>query len=118
MLSLTLDTSSFQGGLELKLHAEQVWEESQSIKYTTLVGYSNLSRHTVFLSSLLSSPHSEDGICAQLAPVLRVQHDVPSLQRFCSVWRVDIYWCNNDGITIYTLNLLKIGEILHRATLQ
>ena len=45
----------------------------------------------------------------QLAPALRVQHDVPSLQRFCSVWRV-----GSTGATMMGLpyTLLKMGEIL------
>ncbi len=97
MLSLTLNTSSFQGWLELTLHAEQVWEES----CTTLVGYSNLSRPEFFLSSLLSSPHSEDGICAPTCPC-------PESTAWCPfpadiLFRVEsgIYWCNDDGITVH-----------------
>ena len=47
----------------------------------------------------------------RLAPALRVQHDVPSLQRFCSVWKNGIYWCNDDGITAH-LELAENGQSL------
>ena len=47
----------------------------------------------------------------RLAPALRVQHDVPSLQRFCSVWKSGIYWCNDDGITSH-LELAENGQSL------
>ena len=33
-----------------------------------------------------------------LAPATRVQEHIPSIQRFCSVWRNGIFWCNDDGI--------------------
>ena len=33
-----------------------------------------------------------------LAPARRVQQHIPSLQRFCSVWKNGIFWCNDDGI--------------------
>ena len=33
-----------------------------------------------------------------LAPARRVQEHIPSLQRFCSVWKNGIFWCNEDGI--------------------
>ena len=35
----------------------------------------------------------------RLAPASRIQHNVPSLQRFCSVWKRGICWCNDDGVT-------------------
>ena len=34
-----------------------------------------------------------------LAPSTKVQKHVPSLQRFCSVWKSGICWCNDDGVT-------------------
>ena len=33
-----------------------------------------------------------------LAPARKVQKHIPSLQRFCSVWKNGIFWCNNDGV--------------------
>ena len=34
-----------------------------------------------------------------LAPASTIQHDIPSLQRFCSVWKSGICWCDDDCIT-------------------
>ena len=36
-----------------------------------------------------------------LAPARKVQQHVPSLQRFCSVWKNGIFWCNDDGVHFY-----------------
>ena len=33
-----------------------------------------------------------------LAPADRIQPDIPSLQRFCSVWKNGIFWINESGI--------------------
>ena len=33
-----------------------------------------------------------------LAPARKVKEDIPSLQRFCSVWKNGIFWWNVDGI--------------------
>ena len=33
-----------------------------------------------------------------LAPARRIQQHIPSLQRFCSVWKNGIFWCNEDGV--------------------
>ena len=34
-----------------------------------------------------------------LAPASTIRHDIPSLQRFCSVWKSGICWCDDDCIT-------------------
>ena len=34
-----------------------------------------------------------------LAPASRIQQDIPSLQRFCSVWKNGISWCYKGGVT-------------------
>ena len=34
-----------------------------------------------------------------LAPARKVQAHIPSLQRFCSVWKNGIFWCDNFGVT-------------------
>ena len=33
-----------------------------------------------------------------LAPARKVQQHIPSLQRFCSVWKNGIFWCDNNGV--------------------
>ena len=33
-----------------------------------------------------------------LAPAGKVQKNIPFLQRFCSIWKNGIFWCNDDGI--------------------
>ena len=90
---------------------EQVWEESQNIQY-----------HFGWILQTSQDTEFFDPRCFQvlilrivftfrLAPALRVQHDVPSLQRFCSVWKSGICWCNNDGITAH-LELAENGRSL------
>ena len=44
-----------------------------------------------------------------LAPARRVQEDIPSLQRFCSVWKSGIFWCNDDGVNSH-LELSNNGK--------
>ena len=34
----------------------------------------------------------------RLAPARKVQKHIPSLQRYCSVWKNGIFWCNDDGV--------------------
>ena len=34
-----------------------------------------------------------------LAPAKKILQNIPSLQRFCSVWKNGIFWCNDDGVT-------------------
>ena len=34
-----------------------------------------------------------------LSPARKVQVHIPSLQRFCSVWKNGIFWCNDYGVT-------------------
>ncbi|XP_064387638.1 uncharacterized protein LOC135335896 isoform X2 [Halichondria panicea] len=100
----------FPGLIRIEI-PDHVWEESQSIKY-------------YFGWILQTSQDTEffDPRCLQvlilrivftfrLAPALRVQRDVPSLQRFCSVWKNGIYWCDDDGITAH-LELAENGRSL------
>ncbi|XP_064398478.1 uncharacterized protein LOC135345065 isoform X3 [Halichondria panicea] len=90
---------------------EQVWEEAQSIKY-----------HFGWILETSQNTEFFDPRCFQvlilrivfkfrLAPSMRVQHDIPSLQRFCSVWKSGICWCNDDGITAH-LELAENGRSL------
>ena len=80
---------------------ERVWEEDTSMSY-----------HFGWILETSQNTHFYDPRCLQvlilrivftfgLAPALRVQHDVPSLQKFCSVWKSGICWCNDDGITAH-----------------
>ena len=45
----------------------------------------------------------------RLAPATRVQQDIPALQRFCSVWKSGISWCDKDGVTSH-LELSENGK--------
>ncbi len=90
---------------------DQVWKEAQSIKY--------------YFGWILQTYHKTeffDPRCLQvlilrivftfrLAPASNLEHDVPSLQRFCSVWKSGICWCNDDGITAH-LELAENGRSL------
>ncbi|XP_064387632.1 uncharacterized protein LOC135335893 isoform X2 [Halichondria panicea] len=100
----------FPGLIRIEI-PEQMWEESQSIKY-----------HFGWILQTSQDTEFFDPRCLQvlilrivftfrLAPALRVQHDVPSLQRFCSVWKSGICWCNDDGITVH-LELAENGQSL------
>ena len=44
-----------------------------------------------------------------LAPASKVQEHTPSLQRFCSVWKNGIFWCNDDGVNSH-LELFNNGK--------
>ena len=44
-----------------------------------------------------------------LAPASKVQEHIPSLQRFCSVWKNGIFWCNDDGVNSH-LELFNNGK--------
>ncbi len=98
----------FPGLIRIEI-PEQMWEESQSIKY-----------HFGWILQTSQDTEFFDPRCLQvlilrivftfrLAPALRVQHDIPSLQRFCSVWKSGICWCNDDGITAH-LRLAENGR--------
>ena len=44
-----------------------------------------------------------------LAPARKIQEHIPSLQRFCSVWKNGIFWCNDKGVTSH-LELSNNGK--------
>lgn len=46
-----------------------------------------------------------------LAPASTIQHDIPALQRFCSVWKSGICWCEDNGITCL-VELIEHGKAL------
>ena len=77
---------------------EQVWEED-----------STLSCHFGWIIECSQDIEFFDPRCLQvlilrlvfmfnLAPARKVQQHIPSLQRFCSVWKNGIFWCNDDGV--------------------
>ena len=88
-----------------------VWKDAQNIKY-----------HFGWILETSQDIEFFDPRCLQvlilrivftfgLAPASKVLHNVPSLQRFCSVWKSGIYWCNDDGITAH-LELAENGKSL------
>ena len=90
---------------------EQAWKDAQSIKY-----------HFGWILETSQDTEFFDPRCLQvlilrivftfrLAPASKILHNVPSLQRFCSVWKNGIYWCNDDGITAH-LELAENGRSL------
>ena len=77
---------------------EQVWDEDSSMSY-----------HFGWIIQTSHDTEFFDPRCLQvlilrivfafgLAPAARIQPDIPSLQRFCSVWKNGICWCNDDGV--------------------
>ena len=80
---------------------ERVWEEDPSMSY-----------HFGWIIETFQDTDFFDPRCLQvlilrivftfgLAPASKVLHHVPSLQKFCSVWKSGICWCNDDGITTH-----------------
>ncbi|XP_064388785.1 uncharacterized protein LOC135336834 [Halichondria panicea] len=90
---------------------EQVWKEAQSIKY--LFGWVlETSQNTEFFDSrCLQVLILRIVFMFRLSSASIVLDDVPSLQRFCSVWKSGICWCNDDGITAH-LELAENGQSL------
>ena len=77
---------------------EKVWEED-----------STMSCHFGWIIECSQDTEFFDPRCLQvlilrlvfalgLSPARKVQKHIPSLQRFCSVWKNGIFWCNNDGV--------------------
>ena len=90
---------------------EQVWKHAQNMKY-----------HFGWIFETSQDTEFFDPRCLQvlilrivfkfrLAPARKILLDVPSLQRFCSVWKSGICWCNDDGITAH-LELAENGRSL------
>ncbi|XP_064387531.1 uncharacterized protein LOC135335855 isoform X9 [Halichondria panicea] len=90
---------------------DQVWKHAQSIKY-----------HFGWIFETSQDTEFYDPRCLQvlilrivftfrLAPARKILLNIPSLQRFCSVWKSGICWCNDDGITAH-LELAENGRSL------
>ena len=88
----------FPGLIRIEI-PEKVWEVNPA-----------MSCHFGFIIECSQNTHFFDPRCLQvlilrlvftfnLAPARRVQEHIPSLQRFCSVWKNGIFWCNDDGVT-------------------
>ena len=89
---------------------ERVWEEPKS----------ELTYHFGWILQCSQDIEFFDPRCLQvlilrivfifhLAPATRIQEDIPSLQRFCSVWKNGICWINEDGVTSH-LELADNGK--------
>ena len=77
---------------------EQVWDEDSSMSYH--FGWNIQTSHDTgfFDPRCLQVLILRIVFAFGLAPAARIQPDIPSLQRFCSVWKNGIYWCNDDGV--------------------
>ena len=53
-------------------------------------------------------------LALSLRLALNIDESVPSLQRFCSVWKRGVCWCTNDGIT----SLVEVDSHLQSVTVQ
>ena len=90
---------------------EQRWEVTEGIKYHFGWILQTSQKTEFFDSRCLQVLILRIVFTFRLAPANRVQHDVPSLQRFCSVWKSGICWCNDDGISAH-LELAENGQSL------
>ena len=88
---------------------EQVWEDDPNMKY-----------HFGWIVECSQERQFFDPRCLQvlilrlvfsfdLAPASKVQEHIPSLQRFCSVWKNGIFWINESGIASH-LELSDSGK--------
>ena len=98
----------FPGLIRIEI-PERVWIGAQSINY-----------HFGWILETSQDTEFFDSRCLQililrivfmfrLAPASKILLNVPSLQRYCSVWKNGIYWCNDDGITAH-LELAENGR--------
>ena len=87
----------FPGLIRIEI-PDQIWEED-----------STMSCHFGWITECQQDIEFFDPRCLQvlilrlvftfnLAPARRIQRHIPSLQRFCSVWKNGIFWCNEDGV--------------------
>ena len=79
----------------------RVWEEDPSLSY-----------HFAWIIKCIEELHFFDPRSLQvlilrlvftfgLAPAAEIKSHNPALQKFCSVWKSGICWCNDDGITAH-----------------
>ena len=82
-------------------HPQQVWEDDPDMKY--FFGWIlECSQELQFFDPrCLQVLILRLAFTFDLAPARKVQKHIPSLQKFCSVWKNGIFWINEDGITSY-----------------
>ncbi len=90
---------------------DKVWKEAQSIKYHFGWMFETSQDTEYFDSRCLQVLILRIVFMFRLAPASKILLNVPSLQRFCSVWKSGICWCNDDGITVH-LELVENGQSL------
>ena len=90
---------------------EQVWKDVQSIRYHFGWILETSQKTEFFDSRCLQVLILRIVFTFRLAPASNIMHDVPSLQKFCSVWKNGICWCDDDGITAH-LELADNGRSL------
>ncbi len=90
---------------------DQVWKDVQSIKYYFGWIFETSQDTEFFDPRCLQVLILRIVFKFRLAPARKILLNVPSLQRFCSVWKSGICWCSNDGITAH-LELAENGRSL------
>ncbi len=90
---------------------ERVWKDAQSIKYHFGWVLETSKKNEFFDPRCLQVLILRIVFTFRLAPASNLQSDVPTLQRFCSVWKSGVCWCNDDGITAH-LELAENGRSL------
>ena len=100
----------FPGLIRIKT-PEQVWKNAQSIKYHFGWILQTSQRTEFFDPRCLQVLILRIVFTFRLAPASNIMHDVPSLQKFCSVWKSGICCCDDDWITAH-LELAENGRSL------
>ena len=90
---------------------DKVWKEAHSIKYHFGWIFETSQDTEFFDSRCLQVLILRIVFMFRLSPASKILLNVPSLQRFCSVWKSGICWCNDDGITAH-LELVENGQSL------
>ncbi len=90
---------------------QRVWKDAQSIKYHFGWVFETSKKTQFFDPRCLQVLILRIVFTFRLAPASNLQHNVPTLQKFCSVWKSGVCWCNDDGITA-RLELAENGRSL------
>ncbi len=90
---------------------EHVWEEAQSTKFRFGWILETTQDTEFFDPRCFQVLILRIVFTFRLAPASKVLLNIPALQRFCSVWKSGICWCNDDGITAH-IELAENGRSL------
>ncbi len=91
---------------------DQVWKDAQSIiKYHFGWIFETSQDNEFFDPRCLQVLILRIVFTFRLAPARKILLNIPSLQRFCSVWKSGICWYNDDGVTAH-LELAENGRSL------